>query len=77
MLTVSIKVERECRNCTWWQDYTNRVYACISKGHSSMARNMIQLRACKFIPHPSSSLVVEEIYTDETYCCGEFREVGK
>ena len=57
-------MKMECKDCVWWMDWSDRVCACISTGHSKHARNLVELRRCKFIPHPS---IVDSnpIYTDE------------
>lgn len=63
--------QRRCENCIWWQDYDDRVFAFISTGNSSFARNRVELRRCRFTPHPSSG-ETNDYYTDADYCCGEF-----
>ena len=61
-----------CKDCIWWVNYKDRVYARISHSCSNMARNIIELRHCEFIPHPSVQ-IWQDIYTDEGYVCGEFK----
>lgn len=66
----------KCKDCEWWQDYTDRVYAQISHARGDMARNTIELRCCKFVPHPSR-WDFRYSYTDCDYVCGEFKPKEK
>lgn len=67
----------KCETCTWWwYDAEDRIYANISTGHSNFARDRIELRRCKFIPHPSQDRAVA-IYTDSDYVCSCWRQMTK
>ena len=66
-----MKNENCCERCAYWQDYSDRVEAVISRARSGKVRNRIELRRCQFTPHPSQ-LEYNYIYTDKDYLCGEF-----
>ena len=72
MSNIHDKTKRCCGNCTHWQDFEDRVSACISKGHSNTARNLIELRCCKYDPPPQVDVTWRSIYTDEYYVCSGF-----
>lgn len=61
-----------CETCRYWQDWSDRVTAVISNARSNTARNQIELRRCRFTPHPSCMHGSEWIYTDKDYICGEW-----
>lgn len=61
-----------CQNCRHWQDWSDRVMAVISNSRSTMTRNHIELRRCRFIPHPSCYDGTQQLYTDRDYVCGEW-----
>lgn len=65
--------ERCCGNCECWQDYEQRVYARIAKVRGDIGLQLIELRLCQFEPHPGADVVRSEVYTDNKYCCDEFR----
>ena len=60
-----------CENCGHWQDWRNRVYACVAGVNSNMVRNRLELRLCKFNPHPTQDSYVP-IYTDKDYYCSQW-----
>jgi hypothetical protein len=60
-----------CKECIFWQDYSDRVTACISAARSNMVRNRIELRRCSNIPPPAVA-DVSSIYTDEDFSCSGF-----
>lgn len=63
-----------CKACDYWKDYKIRVMAVISDHPGRMSRGRIELRLCKFNPHPSLE-ALNSIYTDEDYSCSQFKEV--
>lgn len=66
-----------CKNCHYWQDFDNRVEACISDATSNRERNELELRPCGYSPPPTVRSRVY-IYTDGDYHCSSFKEtVGK
>lgn len=65
-------VNRICKNCKWWQDYTRRVWARISDFEGDRGGS-VELRLCKYIAPPSIR-DTDVMYTDKDYCCGEFEE---
>jgi hypothetical protein len=74
MIVVVKELYMICEKCLWWQDWDDRVFANISTGHSNIARNQIELRRCRFIPHPSAPWNYD-VYTDSDYKCSEFKEL--
>ena len=60
-----------CDKCKYWKDYSDRVYARISEARSSMERNRIELRICRYIPPPTVSSKTF-VYTDKDYSCSGF-----
>jgi hypothetical protein len=64
-----------CGTCVWWQDYSDRVDAIISTGHSNCHRNRIELRRCRYNPPPTVESVTA-CWTDSEYVCGSYRKVG-
>jgi len=63
----------ECKTCKYWQDYSDRVSAMIPPMKSNHYRNRIELRRCRWQPHPSTAHE-GDIYTPENYACCEFEE---
>ena len=57
-----------CETCKFWQDWSDRVIACISKQTSNYERNRIELRVCRFNPPPTVQSRVW-LYTDSNYSC--------
>ena len=62
----------KCKDCKFWQDFSDRVAAVISESRSPVHRNVIELRRCRNVPPPSVSTTNPAIYTDEDYSCGGF-----
>jgi hypothetical protein len=66
------KGEKEvCGNCKYWQDFSDRVVACISGAKSNTERDRIELRVCRFNPPPTVQSRVY-LYTDDEYSCSAF-----
>jgi len=74
---MSNQCKRRCENCLWWADFEPRVFAVISEVHGSThATDRIELRFCRFRPHPGISARVG-LYTDANYACGEWQSNKK
>ena len=69
-------ISGKCGSCEYWKDFSDRVFAIISEGHSRFHRNRIELRRCRFTPPPTVSDVVHEIYTDCGHTCSGFTDKG-
>lgn len=63
----------KCKECKWWQDYTDRVYARVSKTKGNIGRSLIELRRCGFTPAPTIS-DASSVYTDEDFYCSDFNK---
>lgn len=72
----NIKIKMNCKTCVWWQDFSDRVTAIISKGHSNCHRDRIELRRCRYNPAPTVEGVINPIYTDEYYVCGAYFSIS-
>lgn len=59
-----------CKECEYWKDYNDRVYACISNVKSGLCRDDVELRACKFRPSPNIERC-RTMYTDKDYECSD------
>ena len=66
----------ECKNCIYWTDFKNRVFARISDFSGNMSRGRIELRPCKHIPSPNISDVFYT-YTDENFGCSDGEGIKK
>lgn len=60
-----------CGNCKYWKDYTDRVWAHISKTVGNRGRGQIELRYCKYNPPPTVEAETC-VYTDNEYTCSGF-----
>ncbi len=63
---------KTCKTCHYWQDYKERVFAMVNE-KSGYHRREVELRKCKWMPHPSVSLD-RHIYTPAEYLCNEFTD---
>ena len=69
-------MEQKCETCLFWKDYEQRVWARIGKTRGDITRDLLELRACRWIPHPSVDMVRDEVYTDKEFSCNEYKHVG-
>jgi hypothetical protein len=70
-----MKEDKSCKNCKFWQNYKNRVYARLKISFNTARQNgLYELRPCEWHPHPSVATAQDDIYTDEDFCCQEWRQ---
>ena len=62
--------EKCCRNCRYWRDYTQRVFALI-EGKTKNTSRGDELRRCKFRPAPGADND-RQYYTSEDWFCNEY-----
>lgn len=67
---------KKCETCDWWKDYEDRVFALIPKVYTTRAANAIELRHCKYKPHPMNQMF-DSYYTAPHYVCNEWTEIVK
>ena len=60
-----------CENCGYWQEWRDRVYACVVGVNSNMVRNRLELLRCRFNPHPTQDSYTS-IHTDKVYYCSQW-----
>jgi len=60
----------KCKDCIYWRDFENRVYARISGFIGPIHRGIVELRPCKFIPSPNVQ-ATSYVYTDEYFECSD------
>ena len=60
----------KCKDCIYWKNYEDRVFAAISGIQGSIARGIIELRPCEFRPSPNIGDVSYR-YTDGEYSCSD------
>lgn len=58
-----------CKNCKFWTDYSDRVFARVAGTTTNMARNLLELRRCAYEPPPSVAVQSASVYTDGEYSC--------
>jgi len=64
-----METPRICKHCIWWQEFHDRVHACISSRPGNIGtRGKLELRKCRNTPPPSVEVV--DVYTDENFSCG-------
>jgi len=63
--------ERNCKSCTWWKNYSDRVYARMSGIRGDIHPGVLELRRCRFIPAPRSDSG-GTYYTDGESACGSW-----
>ena len=64
-------MDRKCKNCVWWQDYRDRVYARVSGTYGKLHPGRIELRRCKCVLNPKCD-TVGSVYTDEEFVCSSW-----
>lgn len=62
----------KCKECKYWQDFSDHVMANISQARGPFIRNRIELRRCSNVPPPSIECC-RPIWTDEDYSCSGFQ----
>lgn len=61
----------KCKDCKYWRNYQDRIYANISGGLAgSLTRGTFELRPCEFRPSPNVTDVACR-YTDKDYTCND------
>jgi len=62
---------KECKDCTWWHDYHDRVFVRISGTQGDMSRDLIEARRCRYISSPTVTNI-QTVYTDSKFVCGNW-----
>lgn len=65
----------KCKTCKYWQDWSDRVFACVSGVQTNFERNRVELRKCRYVPPPTIESTVIGIYTDENYSCSQYSKL--
>ena len=68
-----MKDDEKCEFCKYWEDYTDRVWACIYGFKSDRIRNLIELRRCKYNPPPPTMESIHSYHTNKDYYCSAFK----
>jgi len=67
-----MKFEETCANCKFWQEWEDRVYARIN-GTRGKRQHLLELRRCRFKPHPGLDILDYNVYTDQDFSCSEYK----
>ena len=63
----------KCKDCVFWQDFSDRVYAKISDTRNiNLVRGIVELRKCRNVPPPTVDMNFNIVYTDSEHGCSAF-----